>query len=205
VRAVAPDPPPEVPRRGSVLLRTIGRGVLRLIGWRVVGEVPALPRFVAIVAPHTSNWDFVVGVFVMFALDLRVVWLGKDSLFATPLGPLLRALGGLPVKRDTPEGAVGQIAAMLHDEPRFILALAPEGTRRPVPEWRTGFYRLAEATRVPILPVWLDWSRREAGLGTLLMPTGAMARDVAVLKRSYRAEMGRFPENYAISADARRG
>jgi 1-acyl-sn-glycerol-3-phosphate acyltransferase len=188
--------PAGVARRHSAVLRAIGRLGLRLAGWRVSGEVPDVPRFVAIVAPHTSNWDFVIGVFVMFALDVRVVWLGKDSLFATPLGPVLRALGGRPVKRTTSVGTVASIAAMLDAEPRFILALAPEGTRRRVTRWRSGYYRIAEATGVPILPVWLDWSRCDAGLGTPVWPSGAMARDVARLQRCYRPEMARFPEQY---------
>ena len=196
----APEAPTQVARRHSRVLRFIGRAGLRLAAWRVTGEVPAIPRFVAIVAPHTSNWDFVIGVFVMFALDLRVIWFGKDSLFATPLGPVLRALGGRPVKRDTPEGKVADTVAILRAEPRFIFALAPEGTRRRVTQWRTGFYRIAEATGVPILPVWLDWSRHEAGLGEPLMPTGALVRDVARLQQNYHAEMGRYPANYGATS-----
>jgi len=200
---VAPPTPPSVDQRHSTILRLFGRVMLRLTGWRVTGQVPDVPRFIAIVAPHTSNWDFVIGVFVMFALDLRITWLGKDSLFATPLGPLLRRLGGRPVKRESHEGVVRDLAAMLRAEPRFILALAPEGTRRPVTRWRTGYYHIAEATRVPILPVWLDWSRREAGIGEPLMPTGAMAADVARLQRLYRAGMGRFPAGYAVTPSGR--
>jgi 1-acyl-sn-glycerol-3-phosphate acyltransferase len=155
-----------------------------------------VPRFVAIVAPHTSNWDFVIGVFVMFALDLRILWLGKDSLFATPLGPVLRAMGGRPVNRSAAEGTVGDIASTLMAEPKFIVALAPEGTRRPVPQWRTGFYRIAQATGAPILPVWMDWSRREVGLGEPLAPSGSLERDVLALQALYHARMGRYPANY---------
>jgi 1-acyl-sn-glycerol-3-phosphate acyltransferase len=199
-RAVVPSLPEEISRRRSRLLAWIGRTVMRLAGWRVTGELPRVPRFVAIVAPHTSNWDFVIGVFVMFALDLRLVWLGKDSLFRTPLGPWLRAIGGRPVKRTASEGMVAEIAATLNAEPRFILALAPEGTRRPVEQWRTGYYRIAEATGVPILPVMFDWGRREIGLGLLLHPSGVMERDVAQLQRLYRSEMGRHPANYRTMA-----
>lgn len=199
--SVAPDAPAEAARRHNPLLRTAGRLALRLFGWRVTGQVPAAPRFVAIVAPHTSNWDFVVGVFVMFALDLRIVWLGKESLFAIPLlGTLLRALGGRPVRRDAREGVVRHVAEMLRGEPRFILALAPEGTRKRVREWRTGFYRIAESAGVPIVPVWLDWKRREAGIGAPTRATGALARDVAILKRLYRPEMARYPANYGVAS-----
>ena len=197
-RAVPRETPSEVPRRHSTVLRAIGRAGLRASGWRIVGQVPAIPRFVAIVAPHTSNWDFVVGVLVMFALDLRVNWLGKDTLFATRLGPVLRWLGGRPVIRESHEGAVADIAAGLRREERFILALAPEGTRRRVTHWRTGFYRIAEATGAPILPVWIDWSRHEVGLGPPMQPTGMLVRDVAALQRCFRADMGRIPSAYGV-------
>ena len=195
---VAPATPAEAPRRNNVLLRLFGRAGLRLAGWRVRGVIPPVPRFVAVVAPHTSNWDFVIGVLVMFALDLRIVWLGKDTLFSTPLGPFLRCIGGRPVKRDVQEGSVAEIAATLNRERRFVFALAPEGTRKPVAHWRTGFYRIAEATGAPIMPVWLDWEHREAGLGELMTPTGALESDVARLQALYRPSMARFPANYAV-------
>lgn len=194
---LTPALPTGVARRNSPLLRFFGRSGLRLCGWRVTGEVPDVPRFVAIVAPHTSNWDFVIGVFVMFALDLRILWLGKDSLFAMPLlGPLLRSLGGRPVNRAVPEGTVGDVASTLLSEPRFVVALAPEGTRKPMPRWRSGFYRIAQATGAPILPVWMDWSRHEVGIGEPVTPTGDFKRDVLALQSLYHAGMGRFPKNY---------
>jgi 1-acyl-sn-glycerol-3-phosphate acyltransferase len=184
------------PHRGYPWLRAIGRGVLRLLGWRIEGEIPNVPKFVAVVAPHTSNWDFFVGVFVMFALDLDVHWFGKDSLFKSVPGAILRKLGGRPVRRDAPEGVVAEMAAIVRAEPRFILAITPEGTRKRVAHWRTGFYRIAEAADVPILPVWLDWGRHVAGLGTLVRPTGDLAADIAALQALYRPSMARNPEGF---------
>jgi 1-acyl-sn-glycerol-3-phosphate acyltransferase len=194
--STAPCAPYDAPRRGSAFLQNVGRTALRLAGWRIVGDVPRLPKFVLVVAPHTSNWDFFVGVAAMFALDLRANWLGKASLFIEPMGSVLRWLGGRPVRRDSPEGVVGDVAALVRSSPQFILALAPEGTRKRVDQWRTGFYRIAEATGMPIVPVWFDWSRREIGLGAPLAPTGDMSSDLATLQRNYRAEMGRYPENF---------
>jgi 1-acyl-sn-glycerol-3-phosphate acyltransferase len=170
--------------------------MLRLMRWRIVGEVPDIPKFVAIVAPHSSNWDFPVGVAVMFALDLRVHWFGKDSLFRGPAGAVLRALGGRPVKRDTAEGVVRQVAATLRSEPQFILALAPEGTRKRVARWRTGFYHIAQEARVPVVPVILDWSRREVGIGTPRWTTGDLVGEVNELQRGYRREMARYPSSF---------
>jgi 1-acyl-sn-glycerol-3-phosphate acyltransferase len=181
----------DAPRRHRPLLQRFGRAGLRLARWRIAGEVPRLPRFVAIVAPHTSNWDFPVGVLVMFALDLRVHWFGKDSLFRTPLAPLFRRLGGRPVNRATPEGVVEEMTAIVRGEPHFILALAPEGTRKRVARWRTGFYHIAEQADMPIVPVSLDWSRRVVTIGAPVRPTGDLHADLAMLQRLYRREMAR--------------
>ena len=173
-----------------------GRAALRLAGWRIIGELPALPKFVIVVAPHTSNWDFPVGVAAMFALDLRVHWFGKHSLFRWPFGVALRALGGRPVQRDTPEGVVSEVVSLVRAVPQIIIALAPEGTRRRVTQWRTGFYRIAEGAGIPILPVWFDWSRREVGLGTPVWPAGDLECDVRALKALYHAGMARRPSNF---------
>ena len=181
------------PRRHRPLLQKLGRAALAVARWRIVGDIPDLPKFVAIVAPHTSNWDFPLGVMVMFALDLKVHWFGKDTLFRTPLGPLFRRLGGRPVNREMPEGVVDEMAAIVRAEPRFILALAPEGTRKRVARWRTGFYHIAERADIPIVPVSFDWPRREVTIRAPMHPTGDLDADVAVLQHSYRREMARNP------------
>lgn len=190
--AAAQDPP----RRNSALLRAIGRRALALFGWRIVGEPPDEPKFVAIVAPHTSNWDFVVCVAAMFALGLEIRWLGKHQLFRWPLGALLCRLGGWPVRRDAPEGLVMQAAAIIRSRPRFILGIAPEGTRSRVARWRTGFYRIAEAARIPIVPVALDWERREIVISDMVWPTGDTSRDIAYLMTHFKARMARHPQSY---------
>jgi len=176
--------------------RALGRLVLRLLGWRVNDPAPSEPKFVAIVAPHTSNWDFVVCVAAMFALDLRIQWFGKHTLFRWPLRWLLRALGGVPIRRDAARGIVAEIAETIRAEPRFILGLAPEGTRRHVDEWRTGFYRIAELAQVPIVPVTLDWGRREIGIGAPVYTAGDPTREIAALRARYRADMALHPEGF---------
>lgn len=186
----------DAPRRHRPLLQRFGRAGLWLARWRITGDVPRLPRFVAIVAPHTSNWDFVVGVLVMFALDLEVHWFGKDTLFRSPLGSLFHRLGGRPVNRAAPEGVVSEMAAIVRAEPCFILALAPEGTRRRVARWRTGFYHIAERADVPVVPVSLDWSRRDATIGAPMRPTGDVDADIARLQGFYRREMARNPRDF---------
>lgn len=188
--------PAVAPQRNRPVLVALGRAAMRASGWKFVGEIPSLPKFIIIVAPHTSNWDFPVGVAAMFALDLDAHWFGKDSLFRPPFGWILRQFGGRPVRRDTSAGIVEEMAKIVRAEPRFVLALAPEGTRKPVAAWRSGFYRIAEAARIPIVPVTFDWSRKEIGILEPVHVTGDMEDDLRRLRALYRSEMGRAPEKY---------
>ena len=180
-----PELPPSLPRRGNALSKGLARGLLALFGWRVTGEVPDRPKMVAIAAPHTTNWDFVVGILVVFALGLRVRYLGKHTLFRPPLGWLMRWLGGTPVVRDTPQGAVGDAAEMIAREERVLLGIAPEGTRTPGKPWRSGFYNIALAARVPILPAAFDYPARALRLFPLFEPTGNYEADLPRLQALY--------------------
>ena len=188
---------PEVPSRGGGILRLFGRAVLAALGWRIEGEIPNVPRCVVIVAPHTSNWDFVIGLATLLALDLRVTWLGKHQIFRAPFGRLWRALGGVAVDRSAPEGVVEQAAAVLAPPRSTFLAVAPEGTRRKVGRWKSGFWRIARAAGVPIVPVAFDYrTRAVVFLGEPFTPTADYAADLAALQRRFHADMGRNPGNY---------
>ena len=193
---MSPAAPRGYPRAHRPLLPALGRLALRVSGWTIRDRLPELPKYIIVVAPHTSNWDFFVGVAALFALDLEAHWFGKDSLFRGPVGTVLRMLGGRPVHRETPEGVVAEMAAIVRAEPEFILALAPEGTRKRVEPWRTGFYRIAEAANVPVVAVWFDWSRREIGIQPPLRVTGNLAADVGALQALYRPEMARDPQGF---------
>ena len=118
-----------LPRRGNAFSRIASRALLAAWGWRIEGEFPPQPKMVAIVAPHTSNWDFIVGILAVFALGLRPRFLAKHSLFNPWLGPLMRWFGGTPVIRDAPQGAVAQAVALIESEPAVFLAITPAGTR----------------------------------------------------------------------------
>ncbi len=186
-----PELPPCLPRRGNVLSKVLARGSLALLGWGVDGEFPDLPKLVAIVAPHTSNWDFIIGILVVFALGLRVRFLGKHTLFNPWLGWLMRWFGGIPVIRDTPQGAVTDVVEMFAREERVILGIAPEGTRRRGTPWRSGFYNIALAAKVPILPAAFDFGRRSLRLFPVFEPTGNYEADLAKLQALYEGVRGR--------------
>jgi len=155
---------------------------MRLWRWRFAGTFPDLPKAVLVVAPHTSNWDFIVGALAMLALGLRISWLGKHTLFRWPLGTLMRRLGGLPVRRDQGAGTVGQAVTLFDRHDRLLVALAPEGTRRAVARWRGGFSRIAAGAGVPAIPIAFDWARREVRIGTPVGLSGDPAADERTLR-----------------------
>jgi len=195
-RSASGAPPLGAARRGNPLTRSVARRLLQLFGWRLEGSIPPCPRFVMIVAPHTSNWDFPVGLFAMFAFGLRLTWVGKHTIFRWPAGPILRWFGGEAIDRSAPGGFVEQVVEQFRNRPQLGLALSPEGTRRPAPEWKTGFHRIALAAGVPIVPVWIDWRTRVLRLGEPSMPTEDVAADVSRYRRMFSSSMARYPENF---------
>jgi 1-acyl-sn-glycerol-3-phosphate acyltransferase len=164
-------------------MRAVGHASLRLMGWRVEGEVPNLPKFVIAVAPHTSNWDFVVGVAAMFALDLRLAFLGKHTIFRWPFGALLRWMGGIPVDRASPHGIVNESIDAFTRMQRRILAIAPEGTRRQVRQFKSGFLQIARGANVPVVLASLDYAAKCVRLG----PTFEPGEDVEADRRRLEA------------------
>lgn len=132
--------PKSIPRTNSLLGRLIGTLILKLTGWTVVGAFPDCSKFVAAVAPHTSNWDFVIAIGVKLKLGIKIQFLGKHSIFVGPLGWLLRRMGGIPVERSAAHGMVEQISARFSQQDALILGIAPEGTRKYSPKWKSGFF-----------------------------------------------------------------
>jgi 1-acyl-sn-glycerol-3-phosphate acyltransferase len=180
-----PEPGNNLPRRGGAVRAAIGRTLVRLAGWTIDPEIPDLPKFVVIAAPHSSNWDFVVGIGLIFALRLDIHFIGKAELFRGPLGPMMRGLGGLPVDRSQPQGVVEQTIALFNSHDRLIVAVAPEGTRKPVTKWKSGFYRIALGAGVPIVTGYFDTRRRVVGMGQPFHPTGDAEADIAQLRAFY--------------------
>ncbi len=190
----APGLPPAIPRRGNALSYRLGRFALRLLGWRIRGEIPNLPKIVAIVAPHTSNWDFIIGVAALFTLGVRVTFLGKHTLFRPPFGAVFRWLGGVPVERSTHHELVEQTVAEFNRRGNMILGLAPEGTRKKVERWHTGFYFIAIGAGAVILPVAFDYGTRTIQFGKPLTPTGDLEADMDVIGAFYTGAKGKRPE-----------
>jgi 1-acyl-sn-glycerol-3-phosphate acyltransferase len=164
---------------------------LVILGWRVTGNFPRLARFVVIVAPHTSNWDFVVGIAAKLALGLRVTFLGKDSLFRFPLGVLMRFWGGVPIDRSASNDVVRSLVDEFARREKLVLAIAPEGTRTRVDRWRTGFYHIAHAARLPIVTVALNFGAKEIQIGAPFTTTGDANADIDALRARFVGVHGR--------------
>ncbi|WP_212745125.1 lysophospholipid acyltransferase family protein [Hydrogenophaga sp. 2FB] len=172
----------------------IGRTALRLAGWRVDPAVPQVPKYVLLSAPHTSNWDFVVLMAAGMALGIWPHWVGKHTLFRPPFGTLARALRGIPVDRRAPSNMVAQLAGQFARRERLVLAMPPEGTRGRAAYWKSGFYRVALAAKVPVAMGYVDFTTRTAAIGPLLMPTGDVRADMEVVRAFYAGKQGRHPE-----------
>lgn len=186
-----PELGPATPRRGNFFSALAGRFILRLRGWGFEGSVPNVSKAVIIVAPHTSNWDFLVGVAAMFAMGLRSCFLGKHTLFKWPLGSMMRWLGGVPVDRRSARGVVDETVQLFAATDHLILGLSPEGTRRSVDRWKTGFYWVAFKAAVPIVPVAFDYNRRLIRFGELFDPSGDLEADLRVLEQFFDGIEGR--------------
>ncbi|MCB1599814.1 MAG: lysophospholipid acyltransferase family protein [Xanthomonadales bacterium] len=177
----------------NILLRAVSRAFLQLAGWKVEGALPdRAGKCVLIAAPHTSNWDLPYTLMVAFVLNLRVYWMGKQSLFRWPFGPVMRWLGGIAVDRSKANNLVAASAqAIIEADGPLQLAVPPEGTRGKTRHWKTGFYHIAIAAQVPIVLAYMDYERKVSGLGPVFKPTGDVNADMAEIKRFYAHIKGR--------------
>jgi 1-acyl-sn-glycerol-3-phosphate acyltransferase len=188
------------------VLRDILRGlallILKVCGWRREGKLPDIPKYVMIAAPHTSNWDFLFTMAVAFAFRLNICWMGKHTLFRRPFGPLLRLLGGIPIDRTKSRDTVSQIAQAFRERARMVMIISPEGTRKKVKVWKTGFYHIARGANVPVLLAFLDYMRKVGGLGPLVYLSENLEADMAVIRNFYANVTPRHPEKTGLAAVA---
>lgn len=177
----------------------IGRLATALFRWKPEGSLPSDPRFVLIAAPHTSNWDFFFFLAISWGhYKVQPNWMGKAELFRGWRGPIMRALGGVSVKRDRRNNLVQQLAEKFATSPKLILTVPAEGTRGKREYWKSGFYRIAEGAKVPIVPGFLDYARRRGGFGPSFVPTGDMKADMDRLRAFYKDIQGKFPEKFTL-------
>ena len=174
--------------------KIIGRSLLWLLGWKVEAEGMDEPKAIMVGYPHTSSWDFPIFILTMWVLDIRSQWLGKQSLFTGPLGPVFRALGGVPVDRSGGKNMVQAVSELFEQHDTLLFGVAPSGTRSYSPFWRSGFYHMAVAAKVPLILGSVDFGRRVGCfLGTVHL-TGDVATDMDQIREMYAHVRGRNPE-----------
>lgn len=168
--------------------------IFKLLGWRIEGSAPKEKKFIMIVGPHTSYWDFFVGVAARSILGLETHFLAKKEIFQFPIGGFLRWIGGYPVDRTNAAGMVEAVVSIFNSKENFSIAIAPEGTRKKVKKMKTGFWRIAKEAGVPVAMVGFDFRRKVVELKTPFMPTELDA-DMAFILSYYRTVTGKNPDN----------
>jgi len=177
------------------MMQRLASAVLRLSGWTLVGEVPETKKAVLIAAPHTSNWDGFWLIVCKIALGIRLRFFAKHTLFWWPLGTILCKLGAIPVERGKQGANVDRLVAVFAENDELLLALAPEGTRKWRPYWRTGFLRIARAANVPIIMTFVDYDKKCAGIGPQVMSTGSTEEIMEEIRAFYADCSAAIPAN----------
>ncbi len=177
------------------MFRALMKLMYKLFGWKVVGKKPDLPKYIIIVAPHTSNIDFFVGVAARSIARIQTSYLAKRELFKIPLvGWYLKAVGGVPVDRSKNTNLVDQIVEIFNSRDKFSITVTPEGTRSYVEKWKTGFWHIAKNAGVPIIMVGFDYGRKTVFIEKPFYPTDDKEADVKMMMDYYRGIKGRHPE-----------
>ena len=177
----------------SSILQRLSASVLALSGWRLSAQLPPNNKIIIIGAPHTSNWDFPMTLLALSALGLRFSWIGKDTMFSGPFGHLLKKIGGIPVNRRVRSGFIDQMVQAFAAHDRMVLAIAPEGTRAKKDSWKSGFYQIAMQAQVSICLGFIDYPQRTIGLGPVIVPTGDVTADFALISTFYQDKKGKNP------------
>lgn len=180
------------------MLSRLSMWILNSLGWTVQAELPDIKKYVVIAAPHTSNWDFPLGILAAKAMRLKVHWLGKHTLFRWPFGWFFRAIGGTPVNREHGQDYIRQMTELFERSEYLVLALAPEGTRSKLDHWKTGFHYIARAANVPILLAYMDFGRKQVGVGDLFYPGDDIEADFDRIRQFYKKRTGKNPENTSL-------
>ena len=185
------------------MLKFIGKLILKIAGYTIVDTTPKgvqnYQKAVMIAAPHTSNWDYVYTMAALYALEIPIKYLGKESLFKFPLGILVTKLGGIPVRRDQKNNLVNDMAKMINDSTEQMQLIIPaEGTRSFSKEWKSGFYHIANTAKVPIILGFLDFRKKQVGFLDEFIPTGDYEKDLKNIQKKYIGITPKHPELYSL-------
>ena len=186
----------------STIFHYLARFFMMLFGWRVEGTLPDLPKFVLIGAPHTSNWDFILFLGLIFTLRANVHFMGKAELFRFPVGWFFRYCGGIPVDRKKSTGLVDQMVKACSESDNFILTIAPEGTRHHVVEWKRGFYHIAKSAGIPIVMGIVDGRHKVVRVGQIFQPGNDIEEDMKHIQEFFKGVVGINPRRKYITLES---
>jgi 1-acyl-sn-glycerol-3-phosphate acyltransferase len=184
--------------QGVHMLSRLSTWLLNLLGWTVHADCPDAEKYVLITAPHTSNWDFPLGIVAARAMSLDIHWMGKHTLFRWPYGWFFRAIGGTPVRRDQALNLIQQLTALFDSSEQMILALAPEGTRSKTDHWKTGFYHIARAANVPVVLAYMDYGKKQVGIGGAFYPGSDIEVTFDQIREFYKDRRGKYPDKESL-------
>lgn len=188
--------PEQISRTDGRLSKWLATKLLKLFSWQIVGELPNENKFIMAVAPHTSNWDFIVGVLVKLHLQLKLNFLGKDAIFFWPFNLWLKSIGGIPIDRSSSHGVVGQMVGEFNQAEQLILALAPEGTRSKVNEWKSGFLHIANQASIPVVPVQIDYLNKQVIFLESRKISNDIERELYDFKALFDKQCAKNPHNF---------
>lgn len=182
------------------MMKLLSKWYLKKIGWKINGTMPDdIKKCVIIAAPHTSNYDFVIGRAGFYVMGIKKVkFLIKKELFFFPLGPILKSMGGYPVDRKQ-NTVIKDTTADFNRKDSFFLLITPEGTRKRVKVWKKGFYHIALSAKVPIVLSYIDYGRKEGGIGPIIYPSGDFEKDFQIITNFYKDKTAKFPENFNLT------
>ncbi len=178
-------------------MASVARFILKLFGWQLVGKIPDQKKYVIIVAPHTSNWDFFIFLLVKIAYRIDACFIGKDSLFIGPAAWFLKGIGGIPVERSSAHNVVDKIVSEFETRDKMIFALSPEGTRSYLDHWKSGFYHIARKAKVPVQTAFLDKRSKQIGWGPLFDMTDDKFADLEKIAYFYADKQGIKPHKFS--------
>jgi 1-acyl-sn-glycerol-3-phosphate acyltransferase len=180
------------------MIGRLNKYLLKLAGWKIKLEVPPIAKCVIAVAPHTSNWDFIIGKMICSAAGYKVSFLMKKEWFFFPMNYILKAMGGIPVDRKRKTQMTDQMIRFFRHRNRLQLAITPEATRKRNPNWKKGFYYIALGAKVPIALAYLDYKNKSAGIPFYFYPTGNEVNDMSDIKAFYSQFTGKNPADFGI-------
>jgi len=180
-------------------MRFFAKWILKWFGWKIIGIIPPEKKFVCVVAPHTSFWDFIWGALSFWSLGISANFLIKKEFFVFPIKRLLLKMGGIPVNREQAKNTVKYCVELFNTKEKLALTITPEGTRKYTTKWKKGFYYIARQANVPLYVGFIDYRKKETGIITKFEITGDFDKDFADIQNLLRGHAAKYPKNYSLS------